>query len=86
MVGCLVVLSSGGDAGLGVGLLSAGLCRLLALFSLVVTKNKRIPHKFDNISFNYKKINIYSIIIDFNFRNGYMIEVSNSKKSSKIIH
>lgn len=38
VVGCLFVLSSGGDAGLGVGLLSAGLCRLLALFSLVVTE------------------------------------------------
>lgn len=40
VVGCLfVLLSSGGDARLGEGLLSAGLCRLLAaLFNLVVTK------------------------------------------------
>lgn len=35
--GCLVVVSSGGDAGLAVGLLSAGFGRLLALLSFVVT-------------------------------------------------
>lgn len=41
VVGGLFVLSSGGEAGLGVGLLSAGVGRLLALFNLVVTKNTK---------------------------------------------
>lgn len=40
VVGGLFILSSGGEAGLGVGLLSTGVGRLLALFNLVVTKTQ----------------------------------------------
>lgn len=60
MVGCLFVLSSGGDAGLGVGLLSAGLCRLLALFSLVT-------RQYNTIHIN--TINIIQSVYDYGCNN-----------------